>query len=136
MGWRRGCLAAGLVRISVRHYCLGGCSALFVCAGRSRQVRQGGAVPVLLALPLWVSPFPRGPSGACCGLCCLGNAFRRLLVRHSMQSMDSANSVRLPFRSALPARCLCLRSCPQGVRNPPSGQSGAHIARSTFGGRP
>ena len=45
----------GLVRSAVRHYCLGGCSALVVCARRSRQVWGGGPVPVLLPFPL-VSP--------------------------------------------------------------------------------
>ena len=39
-GWRGGCLATGLVRGSAGHYCLGGCSALFVCARRSRQVLE------------------------------------------------------------------------------------------------
>ena len=43
LSWRRGCLAAGLVRGSVRHYFLGGCSALFVCARRSRRVWGVGA---------------------------------------------------------------------------------------------
>ena len=38
MGWRGGCLAAGLVRSTVCYYCLGRCSALIVCARRSRQV--------------------------------------------------------------------------------------------------
>ena len=34
LGRRGGCLAAGLVRGAVRHYCLGRCGALFVCARR------------------------------------------------------------------------------------------------------
>ena len=38
-GWRGGYLAAGLVRSTVYHYCLGGCSALVVCARRLRHVR-------------------------------------------------------------------------------------------------
>ena len=32
MGWRGGCLAAGLVPGAVYHYYLGGCSAVLVCA--------------------------------------------------------------------------------------------------------
>ena len=43
LGWRGGCLAVGLVRGTVCHYCLGGCSALAVCARRSRQVWGVGA---------------------------------------------------------------------------------------------
>ena len=38
--WCGGCLAVGMVRGAVRHYCLGGCSALIVCARRSQLVRQ------------------------------------------------------------------------------------------------
>ena len=43
IGWRRGCLAAGLVRSAVCHYCFNGCSALPVCAGCSQQGRGCGA---------------------------------------------------------------------------------------------
>ena len=43
MGWRGGSLAAGSVRSTVCYYCLGGCSALVVCARRSRQVWGVGA---------------------------------------------------------------------------------------------
>ena len=43
VGWRGGRLSAELVRGSVRHYCLSGCSALFVCARRSQQVWGVGA---------------------------------------------------------------------------------------------
>ena len=54
MGWRGGCLALGLVRGAVRHYCLGGCRALVVCARRSRPVLGGsGPVPGFVS-----SPFP------------------------------------------------------------------------------
>ena len=56
LGWSGGCLAAGLVRSAVPHYCLGGCSALFLCVRRSRQVRRGGAVPALLPPPFLVPP--------------------------------------------------------------------------------
>ena len=42
--WGGGCLAVGMVRGAVRHYCLGGCSALVVCARRSRPV-WGAGVP-------------------------------------------------------------------------------------------
>ena len=56
MGWRRDCLAAGLVCSAVRHYCLGKCSALFVCAWRARRVRAGGrcrfSYPPVFCFPL------------------------------------------------------------------------------------
>ena len=53
VGWRGGCLAVGLVRGAVRHYCLGGCSSLVVCARRSRAVRGLGPPPGVVS-----SPFP------------------------------------------------------------------------------
>ena len=36
MGWRRGCLAMGLVRSTFCYYCLGGCSAQVVCTRHSQ----------------------------------------------------------------------------------------------------
>ena len=43
MNWRGVCLAARLVRSTVCYYCLGGCSALVMCARRLRQVSAVGA---------------------------------------------------------------------------------------------
>ena len=60
VGWRGGCLALGLVRGAVRHYCLGGCSALVVCARRSRG--SGGLVMCrVLCLPRFPLPALRVP---------------------------------------------------------------------------
>ena len=59
VGWRGGCLALGLVRGAVRHYCLGGCSALVVCARRSRPVRGGWGRCLVLCLPRFPLPAPR-----------------------------------------------------------------------------
>ena len=59
LGWRGGCLALGLVRGAVRHYCLGGCSALVVCARRSRPVRGGRGRCRVLCLPRFCLPAPR-----------------------------------------------------------------------------
>ena len=56
VGWRGGCLALPLVRGAARHYCLGGCSALVVCARRSRPVRGAWAGAGCCVFP--VSPFP------------------------------------------------------------------------------
>ena len=61
MGWRGGCLAAGLVRGSVRHHCLGWCTALSVCARRSRLVKRAMPVPLLVAPPPLAVP-PSCPS--------------------------------------------------------------------------
>ena len=60
VGRRGGCLAVGLVRGAVHHYCLGGCSALVECARRSRRVpggvRAGAGCFVFPSFPL---PTPR-----------------------------------------------------------------------------
>ena len=61
MGWRGGCLATGLVRRSVCHYCLGGCSALFVCARRLRPVWAVWAGAGSCVSPLPPSLPPRSP---------------------------------------------------------------------------
>ena len=61
MGCRGACLAMGLVRGSVRHYCLWGCIALFVCARRSRQVQGVGAGTGSCVSCLPHSPPSRSP---------------------------------------------------------------------------
>ena len=65
LGWRGGCLAQGLGRGAVRHYCLGGCSAPSVCARRSRPVLGPRAGTWCCVSP--VSPFPPRASRAACG---------------------------------------------------------------------
>ena len=59
VGWRGGCLALGLVRGAVRHYCLGRCSALVVCARRSRPVWGGWGRCRSLCPPQFSRPAPR-----------------------------------------------------------------------------
>ena len=59
VGWRRGCLAVGLLRGAMRHYCLGGCSALIVCVRRSRPVRGGWGWCRVLCLLRFPLPAPR-----------------------------------------------------------------------------
>ena len=61
MGWRGSCLAVGLVRGGVYHYCLGRCSALVVCARNWRLVRGVGAVAGSCVSPVPPSPPPRSP---------------------------------------------------------------------------
>ena len=124
MGWRRGSLAVILVRSTVCYYCLGGCSALVVCARRSRLAWGVGAAAGSCVSP-WDPPCPRVPRGACCGLSHLGVPPLRLPVRHSMRSVRSAGSVRLPFGSAPHVRWVWVRSCSRGVRAPPALRIGA-----------
>ena len=96
LGWRGGCLAKGLGRGAVRHYCLGGCSAPSVCARRSRPVRGVWAGTCCCVSP--VSPFPpRVSRAACGGPSRPGVPYPRSLVCHSTRSVRSASSVRLPF---------------------------------------
>ena len=106
VGWRGGCLALGLVRGAMRHYCLGRCSALVVCVRRSRPVRGGWGGAGCCVFP--VSPCPPRVSCAVCGgPSRLGVPYPRSLVRHSMRSVRSAGSVRLPFWFS--PRVLCVR---------------------------
>ena len=135
MGWHGGCLATGLVRGTVRHYCLGACSALLMCARRSRQFWGGGAVgsptpplvyPPLLVLPTaWVLravpsrchfPSPAGTqSYAVCG-------FRG----------PGAVALRVRAASLL---CVCVLVHPRCLRPPPPGRFGARTTRGTCAGR-
>ena len=118
MGWCGGCLAFGLVRGALRHYCLGGCSALVVCARRSRPVRGAQAGAWCRVFP--VSPFlPRVSCAVCGGPPRPCVPYPRSLVRHSMRSVRSAVSVRLPFWFSPCALCVCVRSRSRGVRVPP-----------------
>ena len=136
MGWRRGCLAAGLVRGLVCHYCLGGCSALFVCARRSRQVWGVGARARSCVFPVPPLP-PRVPRAACGGPSCPAVPYPRPPVRHSMRSVRSAGSDRLPFWYSPRALCVCVLSRSRGVRAlPPSpGRCGARTSRDSGAGR-
>ena len=118
----------GLVRGAGGHYCLGGCSALVVCARRSRPVRGGWDRCRVLCLPRFPLPAPRF-------LRCvwrqsrLGVAHPRLLVRQSMRSVHSAGSVWLPFWFSPRVLCVCVRSRSRGVRYPPPPWVGVARAR-------
>ena len=111
MGWRGGCLVAGSVRSAVCHYCLGGCSVLFVSARRPRQVGRAGLVPLLVAPPPPLS-LPHVPRGACSRLPGRAVLCPCLRVRHSMWSVRSASWVRLPFWRAPRVHCgpVCSRT--------------------------
>ena len=132
VGWRGGCLALGLVRGAVRHYCLGRCSALVVCAQRSRPPRGARTGARCRVFP--VSQFLARVSRAVCGgPSRLGVPYPRSLVRHSMQSVRSSGSVWLPFWFSPRVLCVCVRSRSLGVRaTPPLPWLvwRAHLARS------
>ena len=136
LGWRGVCLAVGLVRGSARHYCLGGCSALFVCVQRSRQVWGAGAGAgfCVLSVPPVPPCVPRAPCG---GSSCLGVPYARPLVRHSMRSVRSAGLVRLPFWYSPRVLCVCVCSRSRGVRalRPSLGRCGARTSRDSGAGR-
>ena len=135
VGSRGGCLALGLVRGAVRHYCLGGCSTLVVCARRSRPVRAAWVGAGFCVFS--VSSFPpRGPRAVCGGPSCPGVPYPRSLIRHSMRSVRFAGSVRLPFLYSPRALCVCVRSRSRGVRAPPPpGWCGARTSRGPGAGR-
>ena len=131
VGWRGGCLAVGLVHGAVRHYCLGGCSALVVCARLSRPVRGAGAGARCRVFP--VSPFPPRVSRAVCG----GPSRPRVpypcsLVRHSMRSLPSAGSVWLPICYSPRALCMCVCASALAASAPPPspGWFGARTSHS------
>ena len=84
----------GLVRGAMRPYCLGGCSALVACVRRSTG--EVGAGAWCCVFPVSPCP-PRASCAVCGGPSCLGVPSPRSLVRHSMRSVSSAGSVRLPF---------------------------------------
>ena len=68
------------------------------------------------------SPFPpRVFRAACGGPSCPGVPYPRSLVRHSMRSVRSARSVRLPFRWSPRVLFVRVRSRSRGVRSPLGG---------------
>ena len=128
VGWRGGCLALGLVRSAVRHYCLGGCSALVVCARRSRPVRGGWGWGLVLCLPRFPLSAPRFlrsvwravPSG--CPLSSLaGTPF------HAVCAFRGLGPVALLVFPACPL-CVCALALSRRPRHPPPPRVG--VARA------
>ena len=121
----------GLVRGAVRHYCLGGCSALVVCARRSRPVWGGWGRCRVLRLPRFSLPAPR---------------FLRCVWRAIASGCPLSSLAGTPFhavsafRGLGPVPLLVFPACPLGVcalallRRPPPPLPGsvwrAHLARS------
>ena len=105
----------------MRHYCLGGCSALSVCARRSRPVRGARAGTWCCVSP--ISPFPpRVSRAACGGPSRPGVPYPRSLVRHFTRTVRSACSVRLPLLvvPVFPLR-VCALALPRRPLPPPLG---------------
>ena len=133
VGWRGGCLAVGLMRGAMRHYCLGGCSALVVCVRRSRPVRGGWGRCRVLCLPRFPLPAPRFlrcvwravPSG--CPLSLLaGTPF------HAVCAFRRLGPIALLFFPACPL-CVCALTLSRHPRPPPPLPGlvwCAHLARS------
>ena len=103
MGWRGGCLASGLVRGAVRHYCLGGCSALVMCAPRSRPVRGGWGRCRVLCLP-------RFPLPALCFLRCVLRAVPSGCPLTSLAGTPF--HAVCPFHGLGPVALLVFPACP------------------------
>ena len=101
----------GLVPAAVRQYCLGGCSALAVCARRSRTVRGGRGRRWALCLLCFPLPAPRFPR---CVLRAVPSGRPLSLVRRSMRPCHSTHSCA--FRGLGPAAFLVFPACPLRVR--------------------
>ena len=134
-GWRGGCLAAGLVRSTVCYYCLGGCSALVVCAPRLRQVRG-----VAAGADSHVSPLPPQPSPALLAVRVAGRPVRVSLPFACRYAIPCnlcvpRGSVRLPFRirASCPLR-VCALLLPR-LTPPPPGQCGTRTTLAYCAGR-
>ena len=132
MGWPGGCLAAGLVRNAVFYYCLGGCSALVVCARRSRQVWGVGtgasslfslaSLPSKASLAVRVAAVPSGcpfPSPA-------GTPF------HVVCAFYGLGLVGLRLRVACPLGVGVL-ALPRCTRLPPPPVGVARAVRAVLG---
>ena len=110
-GWRGGYLAAELVRSTVCYYCLGGCTALVLCARRSRQVPGVGA-----GAGSRVSPLPSLPSPALFTVHVAGRpvrVFLPLTCRYAIRCVLCVPRAQLSRPSGprcLPAACICTRA--------------------------
>ena len=135
LGWRGGCLALGLVRGAMRHYCLDECSAVAVCVPRSRPVRGGWGRCRLLCLPCFPLPARRFlrcvwravPSG-----CCLSSL--ACTPFHAVCAFRGLGPVALLVFPACPL-CVCPLALSRRPRPPPSsGWCGARTSRGPSAG--
>ena len=87
---------------------------------RGARGRFGGVRAGTWRRVSFVSPSPpRVFRAACGGPSRPAVPYPRSLVRHSMRSVRSARSVRLPFRLSPRVPFVCVRSRSRGVRSPP-----------------
>ena len=120
VGWHGGCLALGLVRGAMRHYCLGRCSALVVCVRRSRPVRGGSGRCQVLCLPCFPLPAPRFlpcvwravPSG-CCLSSLAGTPFHAVCAFRGLGPVAPSGFLRVSFV------CVCARALASSAPPPP-----------------
>ena len=122
----------GLVRGAERHYCLGRCSALVVCARRSRPVQRGWGrywLLCLLRFPLPAPRFPRCVSRAIPSGCCLSSLAGTPF--HAVCAFCGLGPVALLVFPACPLRVRAL-ALSRRPRSPPLPGSvwRAHLARS------
>ena len=121
LGWCGGCLAVGLVRGTVCHYCLGRCSAVVVCVRRSRQVWGYGA-----GAGSRVSPVPPPPSSALPVLCVAGRFLRVSLIIARWYAIPCglcvlrARSSRPSGSPRVPVACVCVRAPAVSAPFPPA----------------
>ena len=107
------------------------------CPGRVCAALAAGSGGVQAGAGSCVFPVSPCPPRVSCVVCggpsCLGVPYPCSLVRHSMRSVHSAGSVRLPFLFSPRVLCVCVRSRSRGVRAPPPLPGlvwCAHLARS------
>ena len=121
----------GLVPGTVCHYCLARCSALFVCAWRSRQVQGIGAGAGSRVSPLLPPPSPTLLPMRVAG-CPLG-VFRLLACWHAIPCglcVPQARSRRPSGPRRMPFACVCARA-PATFATPRVGM--AHAPRAVPG---
>ena len=133
VGCRGACLALGWCVVLCATTALAGAVPWSCVCGARGRFGGVGAGAGCCVFP--VSPCPPRVSYAVCGgPSRLGVPYPRSLVRHSMRSVRSAGSVRMPSRFSPRVLCVCVRSRSRGVRAPPPPLPGflwrAHLARS------
>ena len=123
----------GLVRDTVCHYCLGGCSALVWCAQRSRQVRGVGAGDSCPPPP-WCPP-PPSRSSRCVMRVVPSGVFLPLPAGtpfHAVSAFRRLGPVAFQVR-AVCLLCVCALLLPRRTPPPPGSVWRAHRARFLWG---
>ena len=118
----------GLVRGAMRHYCLGGCSALVVCVRRSRPVPGGWGRCRVLCLPRFPLPAPRflrcvwrAVLSGCRLSSLAGTPFHAVCVFHVLGPVAFLVFPACPL-------CVCALALSRRPRPPPSPRVGVACA--------